>query len=711
MKPDLITAMSAGRSAHSFYAIGKPGWHWGLLLGLFFSTVAVGQQAPTEFRPQSARNDKNIFSPLDLPTPNRIRSAAGIPGPDYWQQQADYQMEVILDPEEETVSAKAKITYTNNSPDPLEFLWLSLEQNLFRDDSLGNQTTPAGARFNNREKFVGGYEIHQVRLLVPESEPQDLPLRIYDTLGRIDLPQPLAGGGQQIEFEIAWSFKIPEYGIDRLGIRRTNAGKIFQLAQWFPHLCKYDDVNGWNNLPYLGQGEFYSEFGSYDVKITAPRGHVVLATGQLVNPQQVLTRKQLTQLAFAKNSSQTIIIRSEEEIGTEAAAPAGEGPLTWHFKADQVRSFAWTSSDATIWDAAGITWDDGSHVLIQSVYPREARGAWVESTQMLRHSILHYSNQWMRYPYPTAINVNGNVGGMEYPMILFCGGDRNRRGLFGVTSHEIGHNWFPMIINSDERRHAWMDEGFNTFTNFYDRLEEFDAQVNNGEPAENLGPVSLRQFVRLNSNPQTQPIALPADQIEPNLLGQLAYYKPAAGLRFLRENVVGPERFDAAFRHYMRAWAFKSPQPADFFRCMENGTGMNLDWFWRGWLLENLDFDQAVLSVQKVRRADAARIQLGNLREMVMPVFLRVEFEDGTATDLNLPVQVWHYTNRWTISLPLEGKTIRRILLDPDQILPDSDRRNNQWENATAAEDANQDQEGDGQQASRKRPSDVFGLA
>ena len=656
------------------------------------ATVAAQESdnsgGPLAYRPMAARADKTIFSALDLPTPNQMRTAAGLPGVDYWQQQADYRMDVVLDTENEAVSAVATVTYTNNSPDPLEFLWLSLEQNVFADESLGGLTTPPGARFNNRQKFEGGYQIEYVR-----QGDSDLSLKIYDTLGRVDLVEPVAGNGGQIEFQIAWTFKIPEYGIDRLGIRRVNAGTIFQLAQWFPHLCKYDDVHGWNTLPYLGQGEFYSEFGSYDVKITAPRGHVVVATGELVNPQKVLTERQLTQLAFAKSSQQTIVIRSEDELGTAQAAPAGEGPLTWHYKADQVRSFAWSSSDATIWDAASITWDDGQTVLVQSVYPREARGAWNESTQMLRHSILHYSENWMRYPYPSAINVNGNVGGMEYPMIIFCGGDRNRRGLFGVTSHEIGHNWFPMIVNTDERRHAWMDEGFNTFLNFYDRLEDFDHVVNGAEQPDPLPPFSLRQFARLNADPRVQPVMLPADQIEPNMLGQLAYYKPAAGLRFLREVVVGPERFDTAFRHYTRAWAFKSPQPADFFRCMENGTGMNLDWFWRGWILENLAFDQAILSVRHYRRQNEARIEIGNLREMVMPVFLTVEYDDGTVVDLNLPVQVWNYTDRWTATVPLDGKKVVRVTVDPDRILPDLDPSNNFWQAPTDQEADSDDDE------------------
>ncbi len=642
--------------------------------GLTAQEVDESDEQALRYRPMAPRADKNIFSPLDLPTPNRIRTATGMPGPDYWQQQVDYRMEVVLDAETESVSAVANITYTNNSPEPLEFLWLSLEQNLFKSDSLGGLSTPPGARFSAGDQFKGGYSIQHVR-----AGEQDLTLNIYDTLGRLELPAPLAANGGKFEFQIAWSFNIPEYGVDRMGIRRVRAGKIFQLAQWFPHVCKYDDVHGWNTLPYLGQGEFYTDFGTFDVKITAPRGHVVLGTGVLKNPQEVLTEQQLTQLALASASRQTVIIRSEEEVGTPAAAPEGEGPLTWHFLAEKVRSFAWTSSDATIWDAAAVQWEDGETVLVQSVYPAEARGAWSESTQMLRHSILHYSEKWFRYPYPTAINVNGNVGGMEYPMIIFCGGDNDREGLYFVTSHEIGHNWFPMVVNTDERRHAWMDEGFNTFLNFYDRLEVFDEVVNGASPASPMPPSSLRAFGRFNANPEHQPIMLPADQIEPNMLGQLAYFKPGASMQYLREEIVGPARFDAAFKQYIRAWAFKSPQPADFFRCMENGTGMNLDWYWRGWIVENLALDQGIDSVTQGRRRRPAEIVLKNLGEMVMPVTLRIEFEDDTTKDMNLPVQIWHYTNLWAVNVETDGKAIKSVVVDPERRLPDVRRTNNTW--------------------------------
>ncbi len=629
------------------------------------------------FRQMAPRSDKTIFSPLDLPAPTRLRTATGQPGEDYWQQQADYRIDVRLDAENESLHGTERLLYTNNSPQALTYLWMALEQNLFRANSDGSKFTPPGSRFNNRDGFSGGIDIEFVRC-----GGKDLRLSVYDTVGRVDLDQPVAAQGGQVELEIGWKFNIPDYGVDRMGIRRVDQGKIFQLAQWFPAVCKFDDVHGWNALPYLGQGEFYTEFGNYELAVTAPANHVVCATGSLQNPEEVLNEKQLRLWTLAHGSKTSVVIRGEEELGQP---PAADAPAkTWRFRAENVRTCAWTSSDATIWDAAAIDWGDGQSVLVQSVYPREAR-AWTESTQMLRHSILHYSQQWFRYPYPVATNVNGNVGGMEYPMIIFCGGDNNKRGLFGVTSHEIGHNWFPMTVNTDERRFAWMDEGFNTFINSYDLLEDYETQVNGAEPSERRAQFTARGMSRMLGRSEMQPVNLPADQVRPELLGALEYNKTGVTLRMLREVILGPERFDPAFREYIRSWAFKSPQPADFFRCMENGTGADLAWFWRGWLIENCALDQAVVEVVESQRSPRARIQLANLDAMVMPVQLKIEFADGTSFQQDLPVYVWYYANVWTTEIDTQGKTIVKVTVDPNRLLPDANRRNNVWQ-APAAE-------------------------
>ncbi len=636
------------------------------------ATPPVEDLSRLTYRQPGARADKTIFSPLEMPEPNRMRTATGLPGEDYWQQQADYRIEATLDDVKDSISATAHVTYTNNSPYELPYLWIYLEQNLFREGSDGSKFTPAGSRFNNRTEFAGGVDVDYVR-----SGDTDLTIRVYDTVARIDLLKPVAGRGGKAEFDIAWKFNIPKYGVDRMGIRSVKKGKIYEIAQWFPCLCKYDDVHGWNTLPYLGQGEFYSEFGSYDVQITAPDGHVVCATGNLKNPDEVLSENQMRLWRLARGSKATVVIRSEEELDKE---PEADAPAkSWHFSADKVRTFAWTSSKATIWDAASIDWGDGTSTLVQSVYPGEARGAWVESTQMLRHSILHYSDMWFRYPYPCATNVNGVVGGMEYPMIIFCGGDTDKRGLHGVTSHEIGHNWFPMMVNTDERRFAWMDEGFNTFVNSYDRFEDYDTAVNGAEAKDTARPFSARALGRMLGRNSLQPIGLPADQVRPELLGVLEYNKTGIAMRMLREVVLGPDRFDPAFKEYIDKWAFKSPQPSDFFRCMENGAGTELSWFWRAWFIENAGHDQAVVTVAESKRSPRVSIQVANKDEMVMPVKLRVEFDDGTSIDHNLPVYVWYYSNLWTTEVETHGKKVTKVTVDPDRQMPDANRLNNTW--------------------------------
>jgi hypothetical protein len=554
----------------------------------------------------------------------------------------------------------------------LDYLWFSLEQNLFRQDSDGSKFTPPGSRFNNREGFDGGYTIEYVKIDGVERK-----MEIFDTVGRVLLDEAIPSKGQAI-IEFSWSFNIPDYGADRMGIMFAEKGKVYQLAQWFPAICKFDDVNGWNSLPYLGQGEFYTDFGTYEVEITAPRSHVVCATGVLQNEEEVLTGEQRKRLAEAKESKSTVLIRTAEEVGKPEFQLPGEGPLTWKFKAEKVRNFAWTSSAATVWDAAAVQWEDGGSVLIQSVYPEEST-AWTESTQMLRYSLINYSQQWFRYPYPTATNVNGVCGGMEYPMVLFCGSDRSRRGLHGVTSHELGHTWFPMVVNSDERRFPFMDEGFNTFINNYDRLEDFDRDINGVEAPEVAEERRRNRRDRRQASPISQPLNLPADQIKPFLLGRLAYAKPGQGLRMLREEILGPERFDPAFKLYIREWAFKSPQPTDFYRCIENATGMNLSWFWRGWFMEDLLLDQAIVSAQPSRDNSSLTVQLANRQGMVMPVILEIEFADGTIERRDLPVYIWYYTNLWTTEIATNGKKVVSVSIDSYGKFPDADRSNNNF--------------------------------
>lgn len=634
------------------------------------------------FREQSAISQGTIFSPLDLPTPTRLRTASGLPGPDYWQQQADYTITATFDADKKTITATSTLTYTNNSPEQLDYLWFHLEQNLYRKGSLGERTSEPDTRFANRKGFDGGFTIHSVKLAgdVPD-KGTDLVYRVYDAVMRVDLPRPVGSRGGKTSVEITYSFPVPDYGSDRMGIQHNPSGDVYEIAQWFPAVCKFDDVRGWNTLPYLGQGEFYTDFGNFDVSLTVPRAHIVAATGVLQNPLSVLTDAQIERLNKARASKETVAILPPEEVGTPAARPVakeGDKPetLTWHFKAQQVRTFAWASSAVFIWDAAFAanagkeTKGKREGTLCMSMYPKEALPLWAKATEMLRFSIEHYGEKWFVYPYPSATNINGIVGGMEYPMIIFCEDREEERDLYGVTTHEIGHNWFPMTVNTDERRHAWMDEGFNTFVNQYSDQAWFHD--------EQLDIVKKRaEMTERTLKPDQQPTDTAADQVLPKRLGFLQYRKVAVAMVLLREVVLGPERFDPAFRRYINAWAFKSPQPADFYRCMEDAAGMDLAWFWRGWFRTTGTLDQSADGV--THAGEGATIRFANHGKLVMPVPYRVTFTDGTTENCTVPVEAWFTSDRIVQHLHVGDKHIASVEIDPDGLMPDTDLSNNRW--------------------------------
>ncbi len=627
--------------------------------------AAPGAPRTPNRRERGSRDETTIFSPLDWPPGNSLRLASGAPGPDYWQQQVDYTIRASLDTDTNTVAGEAIITYRNNSPHPLNYLWLHLEQNIFREDSIGaaiSRNTAIGMR----EAFGEGFRIDRLR-----AGGYDLEYHVYDTMARIDLAQPIAPGGSTFSFEIAWSFTIPDRAFRRFGIEKVEQGTIYEIAQWFPALAVYDDVEGWNTLGYLGTGEFYTNFGNYDVRLTVPRTHIVVATGVLQNPGEVFTPTQLERWQAAKSSDETVMIVAPEDVGLPGARPEGDGPLTWHFKAEDVRTFAWASSDAFIYDACNL---EGT--LIQSAYPKEATPVWHKSTQMLRTAIAGYNRRWFKYPYPAATNVNGPEGGMEYPMIIFCGGRRSEQGLYGVTTHEIGHNWFPMVVSNDERRYAWMDEGFNSFINYYSGPDWFG-----GEPR---GRGDASNFARGMRQGGSVPMMTYADRLPASQLGSTQYAKPAVGLVLLREQILGEERFDRAFREYIRRWAFKSPQPADFFRTMEDVAGADLAWFWRGWFYETSSLDQALAGVEQEQRDDEGfniSVNIENLDELVMPVAIEVTFDDGSTQRRTLPVEIWFNANRynWRCQSP---QRLRKVVIDPDEAFPDVERGNNVWEQA-----------------------------
>lgn len=543
-----------------------------------------------------AQNAAEKFAQLEqlLPTPNTYRTASGAPGHAYWQQQADYQIDVKLDETTQTVTGAGSIKYYNNSPDSLSYLWLQLDQNRFKKDSDFKLTETAPTKdklsYNSFRSVLesplwdGGYRIDAVT-----SNGKALPFTINKTMMRIDLPKALAPG-KTVEFDIKWSYKMHEQKVlgGRSGFEyfKEDDNYIFEVAQWFPRMAAYYDALGWQNKQFLGNGEFTLEFGNYDVSITVPSDHIVAATGELQNGKDVLSKTQLQRLEQARKSDKPVIIVSEKEA-VENEKDKAKGNKTWRFKAKQVRDFAFASSRKFIWDAQAVKSGENT-VLAMSYYPKEGNPLWEQySTQSIVHTIEQYNKYSIDYPYPVAISVNGPVGGMEYPMISFNGprpevdkktgektySRKTKYGLITVIIHEVGHNYYPMIINSDERQWTWMDEGLNTFVQFLaEQAWEENYPSSRGE---------ARNIVDYMKSEHQVPIMTNSESILQ--FGNNAYGKPATALNILRETIMGRELFDFAFKTYAERWKFKRPTPADFFRTMEDASGVDLDWFWRGW--------------------------------------------------------------------------------------------------------------------------------
>src|SRR2546426_192363 len=634
--------------------------------------LALAQQPtrPSQLPPlPAARPDTSPFRRLELSTPTLLREGSGRPGPAYWQQRVDYTIAVSLDTATHTIAGRETIRYTNRSPDTLRYIWLQLDQNLFRDDSRGTLLNPPDARFAARG-FRGGFVLDRV-----ESVRRTLKTIENGTLLRVELDRPLPPRAIT-SLEIGFSFQVPEHGADRMGREPFAEGWLYEIAQWYPRLAVYDDVRGWNTEQYLGQGEFYLEYGDIDFAITVPRGFIVPATGRLTTPLEVLTVQHRARLARALQSDSTVAIIAKNEVGQPPTRPAGTGAtLTWRFSAQTVRDVAWAAAPNFIWDASG--WNS---ILMQSFYPPVADSIWRESTRMVRHSIKHYSEKWFQYPYPTAINVNGPVGGMEYPMLVFCANRRSREGLFGVTTHELGHQWFPMTVGNNERLYAWMDEGFNTFINIYSQRTYFPDQAwlrTRGQ---------ADQWAQFAATGRDEPGITPADRVTPELLGQVAYNKPATGLYLLRHAILDSTRFDLAFREYIRRWAFKHPPPADFFRSMEDGVGEDLSYFWRGWFLRTDVVDQAVDSVRTARDSTGTTyttIYLSSPGGLPMPVNLRLTFADGSVENTRLPVEAWFEGNHF-VYVRQFSKELVKVEIDPDKNFPDVRRQNNTWTKSEA---------------------------
>lgn len=633
-----------------------------LFAALAFTGFVFAQDVP---KPAAPKYDyTEAFKPFFYPqTGTETRSASGQPGHKYWQNSADYQLNVSLDETKNEITGSADITYTNNSPDQLGFLWLQLDQNLFAKDSRGNAVVPLSGSRNGAhgETFDGGYKIKSVKY-----DGKDVKYTITDTRMQIDLPKVLKANGGVAKLKIEYSFLSPKYGSDRMGVEDTKNGKIFTIAQWYPRMCVYDDVMGWNTLPYLGASEFYLEYGTLSANITVPANHYVVASGELLNEREVYSKDEISRWNEAKNSEKAVIIHPESEIGKNTKS----GTKTWKFKIESARDFAWASSAAFIIDAARINLPSGKKSLAISAYPLESAGdkAWGRSTEYTKAAIEHYSQKWFEYPYPAATNVAGNEGGMEYPGIVFCHMNSKGEALWGVTDHEFGHTWFPMIVGSNERLFAWMDEGFNTFINGLS-TEAF----NKGEYYRKQDIGKMGPFV-LNDN--FEQVMVGPDNMKERSIGALAYFKPGMGLDILRESVLGPERFDKAFRTYVDRWAFKHPTPWDFFHTMENVSGEELNWFWRGWFINKWKVDQAVKTVKPV--TGGTQITVENIGQLPMPTTVLVTFKDGTSQTVKLPVEVWKRNTEWTFQVD-SAKEVTQVKLDPASRIPDINVKNNIW--------------------------------
>jgi hypothetical protein len=690
------------------------------LLAIFLMLLLVGFVFG-----QSKSKPSDKFRQLnedELPTPNEQRTASGAPGNKYWQQRADYVIDVELDDVNQRITGKETVTYKNFSPDTLDYIWLQLDQNYFAKDADSGSTRTGGELKNvplqQVEQLAAREYDGKVNLTeVSDSLKKPLKYTVVKTMMRIDLPKPLAPG-QQFIFNVAWNYQINDGS--KFGGRTSyeyfekDKNFLYTIAQWFPRMAAYNDVNGWQHKQYLGSGEFTLEFGNYLVRLTAPNDHVVTATGVLQNPLQVLKPEWIKRLKQAETATSPIkIVTQDEAIANESNKPNGK--KTWIFKADNVRDFAFASSRKFIWDAQGHS-VDGHKVMAQSLYPKEGNPLWEEfSTKAIIHTLNVYSRYSFTYPYPNAISVNNRfVGGMEYPMICFNGPRANadmksysegsKWGLIGVVIHEVGHNYFPMTVNSDERQWTWMDEGLNTFLEYL-----AEKEWGQGFPARRGDPKFITDYML--SQDQV-PIMTNSESVLQ--FGNNAYGKPATALNILRETVLGHDLFDFAFKTYSQRWKFKRPMPADFFRTMEDASGVDLDWFWRGWFYTTDHVDISIEDVklfkidkkmpEELKDPQVSKqyndflatlsdkeksllntdynfylVTLKNKGGLVMPLIFKIEYADGTSEMIRVPTEIWRYNNFDVSKMLVTKKEAKNIILDPNQETADVDLTNNSW--------------------------------
>lgn len=655
--------------------------------------------------------NQNKFRQLyqELPTPNSYRTASGAPGHEYYQQQADYKMDIRLDDEKQVIYGKERITYTNFSPDTLKYLWVQLDQNVraktsdTKKISYGDLSNTYSLYSLKREEedFDGGFKIDRVE----DTEGVPLMANINKTMMRIDMVKPLAPGSS-FSFDIDWWYNINERA--KIGGRsgfeyfKKDDNYLYTIAQFFPRMAVYNDVEGWQNKQFLGRGEFTLPFGNYEVNLTVPADHIVASTGTLQNPKEVLTQAQMKRLEEAKKSFKdpVMIVTQDEAIANESSEKSKE-TKTWKYKAENVRDFGFASSRKFIWDAMAVQLES-KVAMAMSAYPKEGNPLWeTYSTRAVAQTLITYSRHTIEYPYPVAWSIHSASIGMEYPMICFNGGrpnpdgtfsDRTRRSMISVIIHEVGHNFFPMIINSDERQWTWMDEGLNTFCQYLTEQEfEEDYKSRRGPP------YKIIDYMKGEKN-FISPIMTNSESIFQ--FGNNAYGKPATALNILRESVMGRELFDYAFREYAQRWAFKHPSPADFFRSMEDASSFDLDWFWRGWFFTNDHVDMSIDEVNVLTGEDLKNkfkkvpdafkdfikdetyyyeLTFENIGGLVMPLFLEFEFEDGSKLEQRIPAEIWRMTGDKVSKVFTFEKKAVSISLDPKFETADVDVENNYW--------------------------------
>jgi hypothetical protein len=617
----------------------------------------------------SGVGDTALFAPLPMRAGNMYRSGSGAPGPKYWQQKVDYDLKATIDTAAKRVSGSMVMRYTNNSPDTLRYIWLQTEQNAFRSGSLNSYIFPPDSRFGAKS-FEGGISWTKFEQV---SGPATKPVRTKttpkenETITRVDLATPLAPG-QAVTLDVAWNFLVPEHGADRMG----RDGPLYEIAQWYPRAAVYDDIRGWNTEPYLGQGEFYLEYGDYTLDVTVPAGYVVAATGALENASQVLAPVQISRLAQAAKSTNVVNIITQAELTSGAWRPKATGATTtWRFRSKNVRDVVFAASPEFMWDAS--SWKG---IMAYAYYRPSAIETWKDAADMSRMSIQEYSERWFQYPWPQISAVEGPISGMEYPMVAMENKSADKYDLFNVVTHEIGHMWFPMIVGSNERMHMWQDEGFNTFINYFAEAKRYPEKGNYAERVKSDREAAVEGYMKRDFD---QPIDINPDRINPQILGENAYVKPAVGLALLRDEILGPATFDEAFREYARRWAFKHPTPQDFYRTMEDVSGRRLDYFWREWFIENPHFDQAVDTVltRPSAAGDSAIVLFSNRARGVLPIRARFTFEDGTSQDFDYPAEVWSTNTGYYLRRYGFAKKLAKVEIDPDHRLVDLDRANN----------------------------------